>query len=78
MTKDQYVHIGDSDHQHQPPRAPPDRAISPTSPRRSSTSRPTRTCPTASSSAIMDITKKAGVEIVGIITEPIDVKDKRK
>ena len=27
---------------------------------------------------IMDITKKAGVEIVGVITEPIDVKDKRK
>ncbi|MGE5742200.1 MAG: ExbD/TolR family protein, partial [Candidatus Aminicenantes bacterium RBG_16_66_30] len=27
---------------------------------------------------IMDITKKAGVEIVGIITEPIDVKDKRR
>jgi biopolymer transport protein ExbD len=27
---------------------------------------------------IMDITKKAGVEILGIITEPIDVKDKRK
>ncbi len=27
---------------------------------------------------IMDITKKAGVEILGIITEPIDVKDKRR
>jgi biopolymer transport protein ExbD len=27
---------------------------------------------------IMDITKKAGVEILGIITEPIDIKDKRK
>ncbi|MCU0244287.1 MAG: biopolymer transporter ExbD [Acidobacteria bacterium] len=27
---------------------------------------------------IMDITKKAGVEIVGVITEPVDVKDKRK
>ncbi|MBE0712447.1 MAG: biopolymer transporter ExbD [Candidatus Aminicenantes bacterium] len=27
---------------------------------------------------IMDITKKAGVEIVGVITEPIDVKDKKK
>src|SRR5512143_3216150 len=27
---------------------------------------------------IMDITKKAGVEIVGIITEPIDIKDKKK
>jgi biopolymer transport protein ExbD len=27
---------------------------------------------------VMDITKKAGVEIVGVITEPIDVKDKRK
>ena len=27
---------------------------------------------------IMDITKKAGVEIVGIITEPIDVKDKKR
>ena len=27
---------------------------------------------------IMDITKKAGVEIVGIITEPIDVKDTKK
>jgi biopolymer transport protein ExbD len=27
---------------------------------------------------IMDITKKAGVEVVGIITEPIDVKDKKK
>jgi len=27
---------------------------------------------------IMDITKKAGIEIVGVITEPIDVKDKRK
>jgi len=26
----------------------------------------------------MDITKKAGVEIVGVITEPIDVKDKKK
>ncbi len=25
----------------------------------------------------MDITKKAGIELVGIITEPIDVKDKR-
>ncbi len=27
---------------------------------------------------VMDITKKAGVEIVGVITEPVDVKDKRK
>jgi biopolymer transport protein ExbD len=27
---------------------------------------------------VMDITKKAGVEIVGVITEPIDVKDKKK
>ena len=27
---------------------------------------------------IMDITKKAGIEIVGVITEPVDVKDKRK
>lgn len=27
---------------------------------------------------IMDITKKAGVEVIGIITEPIDVKDKKK
>jgi biopolymer transport protein TolR len=27
---------------------------------------------------IMDITKKAGIEIVAVITEPIDVKDKRK
>jgi biopolymer transport protein TolR len=27
---------------------------------------------------VMDITKKAGVEIVGVITEPIDVKDKRR
>ncbi len=27
---------------------------------------------------IMDITKKAGVEVVGIITEPIDVKVKKK
>jgi len=27
---------------------------------------------------IMDITKKAGVELIGILTEPIDVKDKKK
>jgi biopolymer transport protein ExbD len=27
---------------------------------------------------VMDIVKKAGVEIVGVITEPIDVKDKKK
>jgi biopolymer transport protein TolR len=27
---------------------------------------------------IMDITKKVGVEIIGVITEPIDVKDKKK
>jgi biopolymer transport protein ExbD len=27
---------------------------------------------------IMDITKKAGVEVLGIITEPIDIKDKKK
>ncbi len=27
---------------------------------------------------IMDITKKVGVEIVGVITEPPDIKDKRK
>jgi biopolymer transport protein TolR len=27
---------------------------------------------------IMDITKKAGIEVIGIITEPIDIKDKRK
>jgi biopolymer transport protein ExbD len=27
---------------------------------------------------IMDITKKAGIEIIGIITEPIDIKDKKK
>jgi biopolymer transport protein TolR len=27
---------------------------------------------------VMDITKKAGVEIVGVITEPVDVKDKKK
>lgn len=27
---------------------------------------------------VMDITKKAGVELVGVITEPIDVKDKKK
>jgi biopolymer transport protein TolR len=27
---------------------------------------------------IMDITKKAGVELVGVVTEPIDVKDKTK
>jgi len=27
---------------------------------------------------IMDITKKAGIELIGIITEPIDVKDKRR
>ena len=27
---------------------------------------------------IMDITKKAGIELIGIITEPIDVKDKKR
>ena len=27
---------------------------------------------------IMDIARKAGIEIIGIITEPIDVKDKKK
>jgi biopolymer transport protein TolR len=27
---------------------------------------------------IMDITKKAGIEVIGIITEPIDIKDKKK
>jgi biopolymer transport protein ExbD len=27
---------------------------------------------------IMDITKKAGIELVGVITEPIDIKDKKK
>jgi biopolymer transport protein ExbD len=27
---------------------------------------------------VMDITKKAGIEIIGVITEPIDVKDKKK
>ena len=27
---------------------------------------------------IMDITKKAGVELIGILTEPVDVKDKKK
>ena len=27
---------------------------------------------------VMDITKKVGVEIVGVITEPKDVKDKKK
>jgi len=27
---------------------------------------------------VMDITKKAGIEIVGVITEPIDIKDKKK
>ncbi len=27
---------------------------------------------------IMDITKKAGIEVIGIITEPVDVKDKKK
>ena len=27
---------------------------------------------------VMDITKKAGIELIGIITEPVDIKDKRK
>jgi biopolymer transport protein TolR len=27
---------------------------------------------------IMDITKKAGIEVIGIITEPVDIKDKKK
>ena len=27
---------------------------------------------------IMDITKKAGVELIGIVTEPVDIKDKTK
>jgi len=27
---------------------------------------------------VMDITKKAGIEIIGVITEPIDVKAKKK
>ena len=27
---------------------------------------------------IMDITKKAGIEVIGIITEPIEIKDKKK
>jgi biopolymer transport protein TolR len=27
---------------------------------------------------IMDITKKAGIEMIGILTEPVDVKDKKK
>ncbi|MBE3126418.1 MAG: biopolymer transporter ExbD [Acidobacteria bacterium] len=27
---------------------------------------------------VMDITKKAGIELIGVITEPIDVKDKKK
>ncbi|OGD18148.1 MAG: protein TolR [Candidatus Aminicenantes bacterium RBG_16_63_14] len=27
---------------------------------------------------VFDITKKAGIELVGVITEPIDVKDKKK
>ena len=27
---------------------------------------------------IMDITKKAGIELIGIITEPVDVKDKAR
>ena len=27
---------------------------------------------------VMDITKKAGIEIVCVITEPIDIKDKKK
>jgi len=27
---------------------------------------------------ILDIAKKAGIEVIGIITEPIDIKDKKK
>src|SRR5512136_951128 len=27
---------------------------------------------------IMDITKKAGIEVIGILTEPLDLKDKKK
>ena len=27
---------------------------------------------------VFDITKKAGIELVGVLTEPIDIKDKRK
>jgi biopolymer transport protein ExbD len=27
---------------------------------------------------IMDIAKKAGIEVIGIITEPVDIKDKKK
>jgi biopolymer transport protein ExbD len=27
---------------------------------------------------VMDITKKVGIEIIGVLTEPIDVKDKKK
>jgi biopolymer transport protein TolR len=27
---------------------------------------------------IMDITKKAGIEVLGVITEPIEIKDKKK
>ena len=27
---------------------------------------------------VMDITKKAGIEIIGVITEPIDIKAKKK
>ncbi|MGA2532319.1 MAG: ExbD/TolR family protein [Candidatus Aminicenantales bacterium] len=27
---------------------------------------------------ILDITKKAGIEVIGIITEPIEIKDKKK
>ena len=27
---------------------------------------------------VFDITKKAGIELVGVLTEPVDIKDKRK
>src|SRR4030067_768105 len=77
ITKDQYVHIGDSTININLL----ERRLTEyfyNKPKKVVYLQPDRDLPFGVAVRVFDITKKAGIELVGVLTEPIDIKDKRK
>ena len=77
ITKDQYVHIGDSTININLLERRLTEYFS-NRPKKVVYLQADRDLPFGVVVRVFDITKKAGVELVGVLTEPIDIKDKRK
>jgi biopolymer transport protein ExbD len=77
ITKDQYVHIGDSTININLLERRLTEYFS-NKPKKVVYLQADRDLPFGVVVRVFDITKKAGIELVGVLTEPIDIKDKRK